>query len=228
MKKAVKIILIIVGIIFLLFAVLVGIEVVEQQKLDKIVSELNNQDEIDMTIKMKGSYGIIEKMIKNDYKRIYDLADKILTEYDNPIIEKCLSVDTYRNDGPDFLNTRKELNELKENRKKITDQMLESVSDKEANKRVKEYKLDEFDAELYLKYVGQLKIYVDEAIDEDKKLDDVLDSIIAVLDFLGENKDGWKVEEELIVFNNQDLLDKYNWLLDKIDVNTNDDEIPTA
>ena len=106
--------------------------------------------------------------------------------------------------------------------------MLESVSDKEANKRVKEYKLDEFDAELYLKYVGQLKIYVDEAIDEDKKLDDVLDSIIAVLDFLGENKDGWKVEEELIVFNNQDLLDKYNWLLDKIDVNTNDDEIPTA
>lgn len=228
MKKAVKIILIIVGIIFLLFAVLVGIEIVEQQKLDKIVNDLINQEEIDMTIKMKGSYGIIEKMIKNDYKKIYDLADKILTEYNNPIIEKCLSIDTYRNDGPDFLNTRKELNELKENRKKIADQMLVLVSSNEANKRAKDYKLDEFDTELYLKYVGQLKMHVDEALDEDKKLDDAVDSVIDVLDFLGENKDGWIIEGEVIVFDNQDLLDKYNWLLDKIDVNADEDEIPTA
>lgn len=228
MKKAVKIILIIVGIIFLLFAVLVGIEMVEQQKLDKIVNDLINQEEIDMTIKMKGSYGIIEKMIKNDYKKIYDLADKILTEYNNPIIEKCLSVDTYRNDGPDFLNTRKELNELKENRKKITDQMLVLVSSNEANKRANDYKLDEFDTELYLQYVGQLKMHVDEALDEDKKLDDAVDSVIDVLDFLGENKDGWIIEGEVIVFDNQDLLDKYNWLIDKIDVNADEDEIPTA
>lgn len=212
MKKVIKIILIILGVLLLIFAGMVGIAIVEEQKLDEIVADLINQEEVDMTIKMNGTYGTIEKMIKIDYKKIYELSNKIATEYNNPIIEKCLSAKNYQSDGPLFTNTRKEFEELKEARKKITDKMLVIVSDKEAKKRIKEYKLDEFDAEVYNRYVGQLRIYVNDLVDEDEKLNDVLDNVIAVLDFLGENKEKWKIEGENIIFDNQDLLDKYNWL----------------
>lgn len=229
MKKAVKIILITLGVLLVIFAIFVGLEIAEQKKLDKIVNDLINQEEIDMTIKMKGSYGVIEKMIKMDYKKTYELADKIMGEYDNPIIDKCLSASNYQKDGPLFINTRKELNELRENRKKIADQMLELVSSTEANKRAQDYKLDEFDTDLYLQYVGQLKMHVDEALDEDKKFNDILDNVIAILDFLGENKDEWIIEGDTIVFNNQDLLDKYNWLSSKICIDcNNDNDVPSV
>lgn len=232
MKKALKVIGIIIGVVLGLFTGLIVIMVINdfkiEDKLDEIVIELSKVDTVDMDIKTSGDYAKVEKAIKSDYNDFYNLVDKTIYEYDNPIIEKCLSAQNYVKDGPYFIETRKELDQLKKNRKELNEEMLAIVSDKNISSKIKKYRLDDYYADLYKEYIYDLEILIKDVIEEDESFNKTIDNVIEILDFLGSNKEHWIIEEDNIVFDDQDILDKYNWLTDKICPSCNEDELPSA
>lgn len=227
MKKFLKIILIVIGVLFLLFIGLVINDFIIEDKLNKIVNELANQEVINMKIETSGDYAKVEKAIKTDYNDFYKLVDKIINEYGNPILDKCLSASNYTKDGPDFINTRAELDQLKLNRKKLNYKILEIVSDESIRAKIAKYNLDEYYADLYKKYIADLKLIIDDVIKEDVYFNDSIDVVIEILDFLQEEKNSWIIEDNKILFEDQDLLDKYNWLVNKICEDCQKEDVPT-
>ncbi len=228
MKKTLKITLIVIAVIIVSVIGLITYAVVKElqieSKLNDIVLDLANQEVIDMTIETTGDYAKVEKMIKTNYQDFYDLVNKTINEYGNPIISNCLSASNYVKDGPEFINTRKELENLKIKRQELNEQMLAIVSSDEVDNNIKRYKLDDYYGDLYKKYVYGLELIIEDVIKEDKAFNDSIDVVVEILDFLQVEKDHWTVEGEHIIFDDQSLLDKYNWLVDKICIDCNTDE----
>lgn len=137
MKKTLKVILIVFGILFVLLTILVVKDLRVEAQLDEIVASLSESDKVDMDIKTTGEYAKIEKAIKIDYRDFYKLTSKLVKEYGNPVLENCLTASNFEKDGPKFLKTRAELEELKEARQQINGKMLKIVSEKEVNKKNK-------------------------------------------------------------------------------------------
>lgn len=232
MKKALKIIFIVIGVIIGgLTALIIGLVVNDlriESKLNKIVENFSNQEVINMNIETSGDYAKVERAIKNDYNDFYKLVDKTINEYGNPIITKCLSAKNYEKDGPEFINTRVELEQLKTNRKEINNKMLEIVSSESISSKIKKYKFDDYYAELYTQYINDLRILINDVIKEDEDFNETIAAVVQILDFLKNEKDHWMIEGENIVFDDQDLLDKYSWLVDKICEYCNNEELPNV
>ncbi len=230
MKKALKITLIVVAVLIALFTGIIAYAVYDQlkmeSKLDTIVNNLANEEKIDMTIETTGDCAKVERLIKTNYQDFYKLVDKVINEYGNPIISNSLSADNYVKDGPEFINTRKELNHLKIKRQELNEQMLEIVSEEAIRDNIERYQLDDYYSEIYREYVYSLKLIIEDVIKEDRSFNESIDVVIEILDFLQQEKDHWQVEGENIIFDEQSLLDKYNWLISKIclDCDTNENK----
>ncbi len=229
MKKALKVTLIVIAVIVALFIGLVSYFVYDQlkmeSKLDAIITNLANEETIDMTLETTGDCAKIEKIMKTSYRDFYKLVDKIINEYGNPVVTNSLSANNYAKDGPEFVNTRKELNELKIKRQELNEQMLQIVSQEAIDNNIKRYKLDDYYSEIYEEYAHSLKLIIEDVVEEDKSFNESIDVVIEILDFLQQEKDHWQVEGENILFDDQSLLDKYNWLISKIclDCDTSED-----
>lgn len=227
-KRIILIIIIIIAVLFIGIVGLVVRDLTIENKLDNIVSKLSSEEEIDMTIKTTGNYAKVEKAIKTDYNDVYKLVDKIINEYENPIIEKCLSTSNYQKDGPEFINTRKELEQLKNSRKELNDKMWAIVGDESVKEKINRYQLDDYYGNLYKKYIEDLKITIREVVKEDESFNDILDSVVEILDFLTVEQKNWMVEGDHILFEDQDLLDKYNWLVSKICKDCKKEKLPNV
>lgn len=229
MKKALKVTLIVIAVIVALFIGLVSYFVYDQlkmeSKLDAIITNLANEETIDMTLETTGDCAKIEKIMKTSYRDFYKLVDKIINEYGNPVVTNSLSANNYAKDGPEFVNTRKELNELKIKRQELNEQMLQIVSQEAIDNNIKRYKLDDYYSEIYEEYAHSLKLIIEDVVEEDKSFNESIDVVIEILDFLQQEKEHWQVEGENILFDDQSLLDKYNWLISKIclDCDTSED-----
>lgn len=229
MKKALKVTLIVIAVIVALFIGLVSYFVYDQlkmeSKLDAIITNLANEETIDMTLETTGDCAKIEKIMKTSYRDFYKLVDKIINEYGNPVVTNSLSANNYAKDGPKFVNTRKELNDLKIKRQELNEQMLQIVSQEAIDNNIKRYKLDDYYSEIYEEYAHSLKLIIEDVVEEDKSFNESIDVVIEILDFLQQEKDHWQVEGENILFDDQSLLDKYNWLISKIclDCDTSED-----
>lgn len=232
MNKSVKIILIVVGVLMFAFSILIAGIVIDDLKmegrLNKIVEGLASEEVINMKIETTGDYAKVEKMIKTDYNDFYKLVDKVINEYGNPIIANCLSARNYDKDGPEFINTKAELEQLKIKRKEINDKMLDIVSSKNIELKIKENKLSDYYVDLYKEYTDGLRILIKDVIREDESFNETIDGVIEILDFLTSKKDHWTIEEENIVFDDQDILDKYNWLVDKICADCKKEDLPNV
>ena len=215
---------IVIGVICLLIGIISFIiidTIVEENKLDKIVENMEKTGKVNMKIETN-SLKSLEKAIKNDYKDFYDLLDKLENEYGNPIFENCLSAENIKKDGPNFIDTKKELENVKTSRKEINDKMKNIVSNKNVNDKIEKYNLKEDGSDInYKEYIKILKQDINETIKEDEKFNSDIDNSIKIFDFLEENYSHYTVEDNKILFDSKQRLDKYNWLVEKVCENCN-------
>ena len=231
MKK----VLIIIGVILALFIAVIAVLIVKdynqeeklRQELNEIDSMINFEDfdydavneRLGKTIS-SGDYLVVEKAAKKYLKDTIDITLTIVNILNDEKLVNILTAENYKNDGPNFINSKLYIKntkeELENNKIKILNQMNnETVLSYVENKNLDSY---------YIDFYKSLSFSSEAEINKNKQeMEDSIDSVIdmlnvydEIIDFLIENKNEWTIDGEYIVFSTEKLGNQYDELLLKL------------
>ena len=185
----------------------------------KEIKELTNAENLDtekinemLTRRIsEGEYLQVEDALKEYLTARFQNITKISEVLNDEKLENILTIDNYKNDGPEFIttkeyieNTKKELQELKNRYEELfTKETLMSYIN---NKNLDSYYVDFYKQEL----IGNPEESKDNTVEHNiDGIITILDSYNSVIDFLITNKNSWKIEGENIVFANEELSNKF-------------------
>lgn len=183
------------------------------------IKELTNEENIDtekinemLTRRISdGDYLQVENALKEYLTARFQNITKISEILNNEKLENILTIDNYKNDGPEFVttkeyieNTKQELQELKNRYEELfTEETLMSYIN---SKSLDSYYVDFYKQEL----IGNQEESKDNTVEHNiDGIITILDSYNSVIDFLITNKNSWKIEGENIVFANEELSNKF-------------------
>ncbi len=131
MKRIVKWIIL---MIIVLIVIGIGILLVKDLKQEDTLREeilafdnLTREENIDLEkidekirkIKTTGDYGVVEKAVKEYWGDIINTSIDLTNILNDEKIEKVLTAENYKEDGPDFIETKKYLQEITRKSRKI-------------------------------------------------------------------------------------------------------------
>ena len=185
----------------------------------KEIKKLTNAENLDaekinemLTRKIStGEYLKVEEALKEYLTARFQNITKISQILNDEKLEKILTIDNYKNDGPEFVttkeyieNTKKELQEQKNRYKELFAE--ETIMSYINNKNLDSYYLEFYKQEL----IGNPEESKDNTVEHNiDGIITILDSYNSVIDFLVTNKNSWKIEGENIVFANEELSNKF-------------------
>lgn len=232
MKKKLVIGITIIGcLLFSLF--IMGIFLVNQD--EKSLKQLKNEiysidniienegifsNNIDKKLKnnvTSGDFVVVEKAVKNYFKDFVDETRKLINIYSDESVENLFAIDNFKEDGKDFVETLVTLRTL-ENKVDTINETLEKLFNED---KIMTY-IDSADS-YYKDYYKELMIDSDTYDILKKDISEARDIYVSLINdmknifkFLSKNKDKWNIEDDTIVFENDEYLDKYNELIEKI------------
>ena len=231
-NKWIPIICIFTGILIIVGSVTAYVLVRDLKQEDILRNEINNLSKKDFTkdryktrLKTKEDYAVVEDTIK----KIYDEYALNLQSISKIAADKqmagLLSLSNYKKDGPDFIKTKKYLNETKTSFNTKLTELSTMISEEELMKRIEGKGLDQYYVDLYR------ELMLGETAENDfktsqehlKKLEESINGILnteeAVIDLLISEKGKWTLDipedgsEGKIVFESTDTLNTYNELI---------------
>mgnify|MGYP004632453807 FL=1 len=233
MKKK---ILIIAGIILVLIVAIIAYTVVTDMKQEEklteefkyidglVEKEETETDEIkealERTVTTRGDYLKTEKAYKQYLKDAYKNMETMTNILEDEKIENSLTAQNYKEDGPEFEETKKYLAETKQSLEDGKNKFYELLTEDGAMKYIKDQNVDSYYEEIYNKEIqGYINLEEKEGDTLKDSIDDVIDVLTIsekVINFLSENKDSWKIEDDSIVFDTEELSDEYDNLISEI------------
>ena len=231
MKKK---ILIGLGVLLVVIIGAIGYVVVsdskQEEKLKNELEELNtlvNEENIDVDKVKKmlnrtvttGDYKVVEISFKAYLSDAFDSVFQMLDILNSDKLVSILTAENYQNDGPEFTETKAYITETKTKLEELKNSYYSFLTEEKAMSYIEDKGLDSYYVDLYREeYVGDI-----DTANEDKTVEDSINQIIELLNvseeiinFLSENSNSWHIEEDVIVFNTDELSNKYNELLNKI------------
>lgn len=238
MKKSTKIIIAIV-VIVLIIAAIIGFFVIRDLKQEtNLETELNDllssmdsyplkYEELETKLNRTattGSYKDVETSVKEYMRSFINSVKSLDTLFDSDDIINAVSAENYKNDGPDFVKTKKNLSTASEELDKISEDLLSFFTEEKAMSFIKDKNLDDYYIDLYKQYtvagddeskseIANTQKELTNSLNDFKKL---INQEQEIIDFLVKNKRSWKIENDEIVFYSQTLIDKYNSLINEI------------
>ena len=232
MKKA------IIGVIIAIVVVAIvgiGILVVNDFKQEDILrqemlefenltrAENIDLDQIDQRIrelKTTGDYGVLEKAMKDYLADVVNASVSIANVLNDERIVNALTPENYVEDGPEFTQTKQFLEQAKSDMEQYKTEVLTLLTNEGAMSYIENKNLDQYYIDLY----KEIALSEDTAIEESNaELESSLDEAMKILDvetqvinFLSENKDGWEIQGENIVFSSEELQNQYDELVSQI------------
>ncbi len=233
MKKK---ILIIAGIILVLIVAIIAYTVVTDMKQEEklteefkyidglVEKEETETDEIkealERTVTTRGDYLKTEKAYKQYLKDAYKNMETMTNILEDEKIENSLTAQNYKEDGPEFEETKKYLAETKQSLEDGKNKFYELLTEDGAMKYIKDQNVDSYYEEIYNKEIqGYINLEEKEGDTLKDSIDDVIDVLTIsekVINFLSENKDSWEIEDDSIVFDTEKLSDEYDNLISEI------------
>lgn len=182
--------------------------------------DLDQIDQKIREIKTTGDYGVLEKAMKDYLADVVNASVSIANVLNDGRIINALTPENYVEDGPDFVQTKQFLEEAKGEIEQYKEEVLTLLTNEGAMTYIEDKNLDQYYIDLY----KEIALSEDTAIEESNtELENSLDEMMKLLDvetqiinFLSENKDGWEIQGENIIFNNQTLQDQYNEYISQI------------
>ena len=180
-------------------------------------------DQIDQRIrelKTTGDYGVLEKAMKDYLADVVNVTVSIADILNDERIINALTPENYTEDGPDFVQTKQFLEEAKGKMEQYKTEVLTLLTNEGAMSYIENKNLDDYYIDLY----KEIALSEDTAIEEDNaELEASLDEAMSIIDtesqvinFLAENKSGWEIKGENIVFNSEELQNQYDELVSQI------------
>lgn len=180
-------------------------------------------DQIDQRIrelKTTGDYGVLEKAMKDYLADVVNATVSIADVLNDERIINALTPENYVEDGPDFVQTKQFLEEAKGKIEQYKTEVLTLLTNEGAMSYIENKNLDQYYIDLY----KEIALSEDTAIEENStEIETSLDEVTRILDIetqvinlLSENKSGWEVQGENIVFNSEELQNQYDELVSQI------------
>lgn len=225
--KALTIVLIVLLLCIVVVGAIVGIlyfrnvrtnyreeqEALLKEEINRIVSEGKGTFEIDDNIVTKGSYVEVEELAKKYYKDYYSLSDNLKTEYSNykDFIEKCLQADNISKDQPEFTKTKNKIDKIikvgEDTSSKIKEMQSDDYIEEQAETLSSEYNKNLFkectSTFKSMTYNTNLNSFI-------HNYNMYLSYLKDVFEFLANHKNDWNLNNGVLVFNSQNILDQYN------------------
>lgn len=240
MKKG-KIIAIIIAIVAVLAIVTIllimgtksVVSDIEQEELIKKelkeINEMSDAENIDKealdkkinNIATTGDYAIVEKALKTYISDVYRDTTKLSELLTDKKLEDIMTTNNYKNDGPDFIETKEYLTNEKNQIKEYKDIVYGYFEEEKIMSYINDKGLDSYYMDLY----KQLALEDREQLEqEDKnKIDESIDLIYNIIDvgnetidFLIQNKGKWEVQGEEIAFETDELSTQYTNIINKL------------
>lgn len=224
-KKHLYIYLILTFILVVLISIFT-INIYNNKKLDSEVKALLkkdvSKDKFSTNTKTFFKYSKVEKAIKEYMKDYSDNIKKANNIINDETIKKILSTANIESDGPNFDVSLKLLEENLKTFNKTIDTLNKMTAKKEIMKYIEDYNLSDKYVKLYKDYMFGKEYSKD--IENNKVIINnisitglnVLNTDIEVLKLLKDNPDGWVMKDGSINFYSNDMMNKYNELIEKI------------
>ena len=182
--------------------------------------DLDQIDQKIREIKTTGDYGVLEKAMKDYLADVVNASVNIANVLNDERIVNALTPENYVEDGPDLVQTKQFLEEAKGELEQYKEEVLTLLTNDGAMSYIENKNLDQYYIDLY----KEIALSEDTALEEDsaeleKSLDEatrIIDLESQIINFLSENKNGWEIQGENIVFNSQTLQDQYNEYINQI------------
>ena len=182
--------------------------------------DLDQIDQKIREIKTTGDYGVLEKAMKDYLADVVNASVSIANVLNDERIINALTPENYVEDGPDFVQTKQFLEEAKGEIEQYKEEVLTLLTNEGAMTYIENKNLDQYYIDLY----KEIALSEDTAIEESNtELENSLDEMMKLLDvetqiinFLSENKDGWEIQGENIVFSSEELQNQYNEYISQI------------
>lgn len=224
-----KVLIIIAIIVAIIVGVIAYFSVSDLKQEDKLkaelteISELVNAESIDMdkinaklnSVVTTGDYAVVEKSAKQYLSDNFNNSIEMANLLNDENITKILTVENYKEDGKEFKNTKSYLSETIQKLEDCKNKYYEFLTEEKAMSYIKDKNLDTYYTDFY-----KNEIVVDtETEKNDKTIENAINNMVSVLknsekiiDFLIENKNSWKIQDDNITFSSDSLANKYNEL----------------
>lgn len=167
-----------------------------------------------------GEYLQVEMAIKNYFKDFLNECRRLEDLYTNYELNRVLYLDNFDEDAPYFETSKKIITDAQVDFTSIQKNLTDYFSKEKIMSYINDYDLSWY----YVDYYENMTID-ENIIDENKEeIDSSIEYVLAVLNaynnyftFLSDNADYWSIDGEYIYFDNDDLLEEYNHLLDIIE-----------
>ncbi len=220
---AIIIVLAIVGVIGYMLASDLMQEITLRKEAD-IIGKLDiTKDNIDMTIKTKGDYGVVEKTMK-EYMSTYGTTCKELMDIlQDDQMANILTAENYKNDGKEFVKTKEYITKTKTDFNEKINKLIDMSSEEKMMDAIKEKQLEDSYVELYKEIMlgNEIKEDLQEVVKELEQASQMINNRLEgeekIINLLIENKDKWNVNDNgEIEFETQKLVDEYNNLISSL------------
>ncbi len=231
MKKKILIVLLIIIIIALIGVGYFVFTDMQQEKKLKTelteLSELSNAQNIDIDeinnrldrIVTKGDYAIVEEAFKTYLRENFDNSIKIANILNDEKITTLLTVENYKEDGKDFNKSKEYITNTRTTLEDCKNKYIEFLTEEKAMSYINDKGLDSYYTDLYKdEFVGDMS-----SASQDTTVQDSIDEIIKLLNtsekvfnLLSENQNSWELDGENIVFDNENLSNQYDELINSL------------
>lgn len=229
MKKKTKIIIgCAVLALVIIAAAIVGVKITDLQRQNAFVDQINklsqivdaeyisdiDRDEFNTFIDTrvcKGKYAKLENAVKSYYKELYTVQFTSEDAIANSSYDKMLLADNLTSDGPDFENSRAELETLLQTLKDCSEKYSELITAEKASSYFSETGLSKkyetlFNDSVSIASSETENVYLTSLENSEK----AISAVSSVIDYLSETKNEWSVEDGKLVFNTKEAAEKYN------------------
>ena len=215
------------GVLLSIIIIITAVSVVRELNAEKILKEEVNKitnidftvDEIDMHIKTKKNYAVVEKTIKDFWNEYHSLAREIIELTNDDKLKNILSIENYELDGKDFTKTKEYISttqgKIEENISKIIALTnKDTIEKKIEDKNLPKYYVDLYN-ELMVDYniEDDISATVKELEDLQNHVDSVFNYYTKVIDFLVTNQSSWTITDDKLEFTSESLANQYNTLI---------------
>lgn len=222
-SKGVLITIIIIAILIIFAGAVFGIFTVDKmnkEKQEKILSDevisMYTSQKVNTEIKTTGKFAKLESAIKTYYTEYVNTSKDLIDIYSQNLLNNSLTADNISSDGPEFKNTKANINKIKDIETSTISKYEELISDEYINNKAKELNLNDYYTNLFISEINdslRIKEDVDKIKTVTEEYDKWMEKIEEILNFLTENKANWKVSGSNLMFTSTTLVTNYNNLL---------------
>lgn len=228
-----KIVTILVILAIVLIAIAVGVyaffkyhgeqlEILTNEANVLSIMDIDENTTIDMTIKSKGDYAVIEQTMKDYINEVVQVVKQNETVFDTESIQSLMSAENLKNDAKDFTESKQKIATFRTNAEQYLDKAMSLVEENNILGAIDDKDVSDYYKELYKtlmldsKTSEKLKESKTELESAKQQLLQTLDFFTELFNYLSDNKDSWTLVNGQIIFSTQEKLDGYMEIVGKM------------